>query len=280
MAPPSKASQVAKKRKTPTETETTNGASKKKATNGEEAKAKRAALHKEIDYEALTLKDIHDRIESLCLKVPTVPESDFAVVAAAADSAAPKVAQSEPKDEDNDGKAGLVILKERLPKAKYSCPYDKLALREWATGLQTVLEEFNLLVACVSPSTYVWGTNRSGAADQHLSLLSQELVRSQEQIMARVAPRLNDVLAPVVTLLTDKTVTVKNERGEEIKQNYFCTTHEDPDYLNLCHIILARNAKLLRQVVLANFDKLLQAIQDYLAACQKDSQHDSRGFVY
>ena len=84
-----------------------------------------------------------------------------------------------------------------------------------------------------------------------------------------------------MTLLTDKTITTKqNNNTKEIKQNYFVTTLEDPDYVDLCYTILARNAPLLRQVVLANFDKLLQAIQDYLAAMHKDSQHDSRGFVY
>ena len=97
-----------------------------------------------------------------------------------------------------------------------------------------------------------------------------------------MTPRLNDVLAPVVTLVTDKTVTTKHDDDEktETKQNYFVTTQEDPDYANLCFCILARNAELLRQVVLANFDKLLQAVQDYLTAMHKDSQHDSRGFVY
>jgi hypothetical protein len=55
---------------------------------------------------------------------------------------------------------------------------------------------------------------------------------------------------------------------------------EDPDYVDLCYSVLAKNAVLLRQVVLSNFDKLLQAVEDYLAAQHKDSQHDARGFVY
>jgi len=126
----------------------------------------------------------------------------------------------------------------------------------------------------------VWGTDRSGAADQNLSLLSSELVRSQEQILSRVAPKLNDVLAPVVTLLTDKTITMKEEDGREVKQNFFVTTPEDPDYVDLCYNVLARNAGLLRQLLLANFDKLLMTIHDYLQAQHKDSQHDARGFVY
>jgi hypothetical protein len=81
-------------------------------------------------------------------------------------------------------------------------------------------------------------------------------------------------------LVTDKTVTVKADDGcTETKQNYFITTVEDPDYVDLCYTVPAKNAVLLRQVVLSNFDKLLQAVEDHLAA-HKDSQHDARGFVY
>ena len=108
-----------------------------------------------------------------------------------------------------------------------------------------------------------------------------ELHRSQEQLVGRVAPRLSDVLAPVVSLLTTKTITTKLDDGvTEVKQNYFCTALEDPDYVQQCYVILARNAVSLRHVVLANFDKLLLAVRDYLEATHKDSQHDARGFVY
>jgi hypothetical protein len=47
-----------------------------------------------------------------------------------------------------------------------------------------------------------------------------------------------------------------------------------------CYTMLARNAGSLRHVVLANFDKLLSAVTDYLEATHKDGQHDARGFVY
>jgi hypothetical protein len=97
--------------------------------------------------------------------------------------------------------------------------------------------------------------------------------------MSRVTPRLSDVLAPVVSLVTDKTVTTK-EGDKETKQNFFRPALEDPDYVDLCHTILARNAPLLRQVALANFDKLMRCVKDYLSAQHKDSQHDARGFVY
>jgi len=222
--------------------------------------AARAALHAEIGYQPVSLQDIHDRIVELCRRVPPVPESGFALLE---DEAAPQES-TQPRT---------------IPVASTPCPYDKAQIRAWAAALQTVLEEFHLIVALVSAATYRWGTDRSGAADQNLGLLSNELARSQEQILGRVSPRINDVLAPVVSLLTDKTVTTKTADAE-IKQNYFIQVHEDPDYVHLCYAAAARNAVTMRQVVLANFDKLLQSLQDYLQAQTNDSQHDARGFVY
>lgn len=256
-----------KKRKADTNVHATSG-SKKLPTesNADDPKTPRATFHGQVGYKQMSLQDIHDRIQALCLRVPEIPESNFAL---------PKHTKNAPTT-----KSGEEEEESTVPRPKNPCPYDKEEIRKWAASLQIVVEEFNLLVSCVSPATYIWGTDRSGAAEQNLSLLSGELVRSQEQIMARVTPRLNDVLAPVVTLVTDKTVTKKLKDGTEIKQNYFATTLEDPEYVDMCFTILARNAPLLRQVLLANYDKLLQSIEDYLAAQHKDSQHDARGFVY
>lgn len=227
--------------------------------------AERAALHQEIGYEPLTLQDIHDRIVDLCRRVPRIPADAFAL---AADVTAA------------NGDAKAAEASSTVPVATTPCAYNQIALRQWASELQTVLEEFHLLIAVVSAATYKWGTDRTGAADQNLNLLSSELVRAQEQILGRVTPRLNDVLAPVLTVLTDKTVTTKHRDDTETKQNYFVTATEDPDYVVQCYTALARNAGSLRQVVLANFDKLLSAVTDYLAAQHQDNQHDSRGFVY
>lgn len=154
------------------------------------------------------------------------------------------------------------------------------SIKEWATSLQAVIEEFNLLVCCVSPATYKWGSERSGAADQNLNVLSAELASSQDQISSTVMPRLTNVLAPVVDLVIDKVITTKDEDGKEIRENVFTRKQTDPDFVNLCCRILCRNAKLLRQVVLANFIKIQRCIDDYRQACLKDSQHDSRGFAY
>ena len=54
----------------------------------------------------------------------------------------------------------------------------------------------------------------------------------------------------------------------------------DLDFLKLCDEILARNAGMLRTVVLANFLKVEKSIGDYVKACEKDRSHDSRGFSY
>ena len=233
------------------------------------AAADREQLHAHWNYSALSLQDIHDRIRDLCFRVPTVSDSGFYK----------EVSGGNDEAEEADG-ATTTTAATTAATTTTTKELDKVEIKRWAQSLQCLLEEFNLLIGCIAPSTYVWGTDRSGAADQNLGMLSSELVRSQDQIATLVSPRLNDVLAPVVSLVTSRTVTTKNEHGEEVKQNYFETTYEDPDYVHLCHGALARNAPMMRQVVLANFDKLLEAVKDYLAAQHKDSQHDARGFVY
>lgn len=74
-------------------------------------------------------------------------------------------------------------------------------------------------------------------------------------------------------------MTTKDENGREVKENHFVRKLVDPDFVSLCHTILARNAPLLRHVVMSNFFKLLSVIQDYLNAQKNDTQH-SRGFAY
>lgn len=173
----------------------------------------------------------------------------------------------------------IVALMDRVPSAD-----DELTepdqVYEWAATLQAVVEEFNLLISLVSSATYKWGSDRSGAADQNLTLLSGELQSSQEQISSVVTPRLTNILAPVVDLVIDKSIISHSDSDSKVKQNVFCQKQVDPSFLDLCRKILARNAKMIRQVCLANFWKVGQCISDYLQAQEKDSQHDSRGFAY
>lgn len=196
----------------------------------------------ENGYQIYTLDNIRTKMQSLCKRVPEIPEDNFS---------------------SKGDSTGL----------------DEDAIREWAALLQAVLEEFNLLVCCVATATYKWGTDRSGAADQNLSLLSGELGSSQEQISSAVTPRLTNVLAPVVDLVIEKSVKTTDENGREVKENHFTRKLVDPDFVQLCHKILVRNAPLLRQVVLSNFNKILRVINDYLKAQKNDTQH-SRGFTY
>mmetsp|Transcript_11718 Transcript_11718/g.16743 ORF Transcript_11718/g.16743 Transcript_11718/m.16743 type:complete len:252 (+) Transcript_11718:68-823(+) len=241
---------VAKKRKTADlKSKSKSGSGKKNGSDGKGLP--------EIDdgYEPLSLKDIQIRVLKLCERVPRVPERGI--------------------DPDN--------LEE---------------IEVFATKLQICIEDFNLLVVCVSTATYQWGGERSGAADQNLTLLSGEISNSQEHLANTVTPRLANVLAPVVNLVTEKTVVVKENNGEsdtntngngngngnsssssgerEIRENIFKREKEDPYFWKLTRQILARNAPMLRQVVLASFHKTVTCIGDYLQAQSKDSQHDSR----
>jgi hypothetical protein len=197
-----------------------------------------------FSYETFTLEDIRSKIQLLCRRVPEIPENNFA---------------RSGSDNADD--------------------LDEVAIKDWAAELQEVLEEFNLLVCCVATATYKWGTDRSGAGDQNLSLLSGELGSSQEQIASAVTPRLTNVLAPVVDLVIERVVKTKDANGNEIKENHFTRKLVDPDFVKLCNVILVRNAPLLRRVVLSNFSKLLQVLKDYLKAQTNDTQH-SRSFTY
>jgi hypothetical protein len=146
--------------------------------------------------------------------------------------------------------------------------------------MQAVVEEFNLLLCCVATATYKWGTDRSGAADQNLSMLSSELGNAQEQISSAVTPRLSNVLAPVVDLVEKKAVKSTNkETGEETTIKEYSREIVDVAFLQMCSEILCRNAKMLIHVVLTNFSKIDKVILDYQKATQKDCQHD-RSLAY
>lgn len=220
----------------------------KKATSGKKNKPSSATAsgtptELELDYEALTLPAIRSRIKDLCRSVPNVPAS---------------------------GQLDAT---------------DSAAIKIWASKMQTAIEAFNLLICTVSAATYKWGSDRSGAADQNLALLSSEIANAQDQITSSVNPRLTNVLAPVVDLVIAKSITtteVDDGSGKEqtVKTNIFTREKVDLDFLKLCDEILARNAGMLRTVVLANFLKVETTIGDYVKACDKDRSHDSRGFSY
>ena len=159
-------------------------------------------------------------------------------------------------------------------------PDNKDQVRKWATSMQAIIEEFNLLLCCVAAATYRWGTDRTGAADQHLGLLSSELGNAQDQISSTITPRITNVLAPVVDLVTKETVTTKNKDGTERKVNIFGQEENDPIFIKLCAVILSRNAPMLRHVLMTNFSKVTNVMNDYLKATKKYGQNSRNAFAY
>lgn len=227
----------------------------------------REKIHQQVGFTPWTLQDIHDKLLQLITKVPSVP--DF-------------TEEKEAPPNDND---------ETLIHASLACDYSKPKVRHFCQSLQTILEEYHLLIAAVSAATYQWGTDRSGAADQNLNVLSAELVRSQENINNRVSNRLNEVLYPVSTILTRRTVTTHHDDnqtngnnggggGGEVKTNHFVKVYEDVDYVNLCYNVVGRNADNLRHLLIANIDKCTRAIHDYLKEEQQNESGSNRRNLY
>ena len=262
----------AKRKNGAVETDAPSKKSKKEKTSQSSANAKSSGSKSNKDgFSMLKLEDIKSQIELLCEKVPAVPDDNFIM-----------------SNDDDEAKNGQANASEPI--------IDETATQKWAAQLQVVLEEFNLYVCCVGTATYKWGTERSGAGDQNLNLLLAEMSSSQEQISTAVTPRITNLLAPVVDMVIEKTVTYKEERTittsdngstdqdqkprvVEVKENHFTRKVVDPAFLSLCHKILARNAPMLRRVVLSNFHKILSAIKDFLKAQKNDQQH-SRSFTY
>merc|ERR1712071_486102 len=180
------------------------------------------------------------------------------------------------------GKESIIGLCRRVPTIPVGGidMNNKEAIREWAESMQAVIEEFNLSLSCVAPAIYKWGSDRSGAADQSLTVLSTEISAAQEQISASCSSRLTNVHAPVVDLVVSKVVkTIDSDTGEEVKTQTHSREVVDPEFHQLCSKILCRNAKMLRQVVLGNFHKIVRVIEDYQKASKKDNQND-RSLAY
>jgi hypothetical protein len=118
-----------------------------------------------------------------------------------------------------------------------------------------------------------WGTDRSGAADQNLSLLSNELISSQDIISSYIAPRISSVVAPNVDIMESKcTKTTDPITGNEVKVKEYTREVIDPAYLDLCRTSLCRNAKMLRHVLLTSFHKVDRVITDYQKTSLKESE--------
>jgi hypothetical protein len=256
-------------------------------------KEQRMALHNQVGYTPLSLQDVRTKLTELVQKVPPLPAHNFLIQSSSSSSSTTTTTTGE-EDPTKLATATTTTATTTLPVAAavvplpaQPCGFDKVAIRAWAVAMTHVIEEMSYLLPNISIATYQWGTNRSGAADQNLQLLLTEIARSQDQINNKVAPRLNDVLCPVVTLLTDRTVTTKSMTGRsledggeiETKQNYFRHAYEDCEYVELCYNSVGRNAIYMRHLLLANLDKMISALNDYETADGKDKD-SSRDFVY
>lgn len=184
---------------------------------------------------------------------------------------------------------------------------------KFACDLQVVVEEWNLLISLVSPSTYEWGVDRSGASQQNLSVMSSELQQCQDTVSNIVSPRLSNVLCPQVDLMLARTEITRDGSGggadggegdvlmkepstkkrkldggsedklapkyasREVRRNTYDRIVVDRQYVHLCHQVLARNAELTRFTFATSIKTASRVIGDYLAAMKKDDSHGSKG---
>lgn len=86
-------------------------------------------------------------------------------------------------------------------------------IKSFASNLQLIIEEYNLLLSLVSSATYQWGVDRSGASQQNLSVMSSELQQCQEVITSVVSGRLSNVLCPAVDVLVGRVEIVRGSDG-------------------------------------------------------------------
>ena len=173
-------------------------------------------------------------------------------------------------------------------------------IRSFASALQQTIENYNLLLSLVSSATYKWGVDRSGASQQNLGVMASELQQCQEMISTSVSGRLSNVLCPAVDVLVGEVEIVReagagagedanrgnkkrklnddnaatDHDGNERRINHYIRTQVDPAYVHLCHVILARNASLIRHTVATSIHTAQKVIADYLKAMKKDGGHD------
>ncbi|KAL3788829.1 hypothetical protein ACHAWO_008154 [Cyclotella atomus] len=176
------------------------------------------------------------------------------------------------------------------------------AIKSFASSLQIVIEQYNLLLSLVSSATYKWGVDRSGASQQNLSVMVSELQQCQEMISTTVSGRLSNVLCPAVDVLVGEVEIIRGGSGNndndgddarnkkrklnkesnnsssgtdhnnsERRINHYIRAQVDPAYVHLSHVILARNAEMIRHTVATSIFTAQQVISDYLKAMQKDT---------
>jgi hypothetical protein len=280
-------------------------------------------------FEPMTLEDIQSRIQSLCERIPAIPNcGPVKEISSSQQQQQQQQRMTEENDDsntrpDDNNNKNKTNQRDDDQSMENKHNNETRVIFSFATQLQSVLEEFELLSCCIHVATYQWGTERSGAADQNLSLLKGEWNSTRQQISSIVSSALDYLLNPEVELVVEtttvRTVTTtpqepqpqklqhnntnhnnnktnqnNNDKEEkekeehhrsttntvvEIRENHYTRQVVNTDYVQFCQDSLARNAPLLRHVVLSNFHKLIKALQDYVQA-QKSDSSTSRDFSY
>jgi hypothetical protein len=179
-------------------------------------------------FEPMTLEDIQSRIQSLCERIPAIPNSG-PVKETSSQQQQQQQQQKQPgiteENDNNDTRSDNNNNKKTNNRDDdQSMDNDQTrVILNFASELQIVLEEFELLSCCIHMATYQWGTERSGAADQNLSLLKGEWNSTRQQISSIVSPTLHYLLNPEVELVVETTTvrTVTTTPQEQQQQQQF-----------------------------------------------------------
>lgn len=252
------------------------------------------------NFKPLTLKDIQSRIKALMdklpLELPPVPDEVDA-------------GNGNHHDGDNNHYDSN-NHNDRINNTNNSNNHHS-KIKSFASNLQTTIEEFNLLLSLVSSATYQWGVDRSGASQQNLSVMSAELQQCQEVIGSVVSSRLSNVLCPSVDIVVGSVSITSGHLASgasnvasghasgasntpsnmgnlhnntanirEQRINHYTRPYVDPNYVHLCHLILARNAPMIRHVVASCLHSAQKVIGDYLKAAMNDVNHGKSGNGY
>jgi hypothetical protein len=109
-----------------------------------------ARLHLAAGYQPLTYQGLLDRVQQLFLAVPEIPKSKFV----------PGVA--------TESHTEISSVDE---------------LHQWADQLIYIVDEYQLLLSCIGPVSYVWRNISSAESVTNLSILSSELVQGSLTMM-------------------------------------------------------------------------------------------------
>ena len=219
----------------------------------------RQGVHGEARYEELALEGIYEAIQNLFGRVPAIPEHGFLHHQVPASTGQNSVTS----DDSESSATSDVVAEGSLPRYRRSI-YNKEELFQWADDLHRVLEEFALLTCCIGPAVFTWVPSMTAVERENYDFLASEFLTSQGNMAAQIKPLLLNILTPTTSLVQDKVIQSVDEQGQSIHQTCYRTLVNDRAFVEFCYDLLGRNAIMVRQLLLANFDRILRAIRRYL----------------